>query len=63
MDLSRQCGGMWIDQDGGDVDRIHRHDELYCGECDGHFCEVHYNEKFNICYDCAGDDTPGAWDL
>ena len=63
MDLHRQCGGEWIDQDGGEVQHVHRHDAMYCSGCDGHFCETHYNDQKALCYSCAGDDAPGSWDL
>ena len=51
----RMCPGMVIDQDGGEWACKYSHDNLHCEDCDGIFCEHHFNEQQDKCCECLGE--------
>jgi len=53
--LNFMCPGMVIDQDGAQFDCKYSHDNLHCEDCDGVFCEHHFNEQQNKCCECLGE--------
>ncbi len=54
--MSKRCHGIVIDQDGGEKECKHLQ-EWFCMECNGHFCDYHYDEDFNLCLGCTDKEV------